>query len=78
MKELFTEFDFLLLPCSPVSTLVAGEDQSPLRPKILRCTVPVSLAGLPALILPGGVQFVGRYGEDAELVTFAAILSTAE
>jgi len=79
--ELFERFDFLLLPCAPVSRLVAGEDQSSTRARILRYTAPISLAGLPTVTLPGelvggyfgtGMQLVAAKGRDAELLAFAA------
>jgi aspartyl-tRNA(Asn)/glutamyl-tRNA(Gln) amidotransferase subunit A len=75
--RLFDSFDFLILPCAPVSALFAGADHSAVRPKILRFTAPASLAGTPvvAIPLPGaGVQLIGRHGADAALVAFAASL----
>jgi len=81
MGGLFERFDFLLLPCAPVGSLVAGEDQSSTRARILRYTAPISLAGLPAVTLPGevvggylgtGMQLVAAKGKDAELLAFAA------
>jgi Asp-tRNA(Asn)/Glu-tRNA(Gln) amidotransferase A subunit family amidase len=83
MTELFDRHDFLVLPCAPVSRLVAGEDQSGARARILRYTSPISLAGLPTVTLPGeavgdhfgtGVQLVGKKGRDAELLAFAAAI----
>ncbi len=72
-SELFTRFDFLLMPAVPVPGLVAGADHSATRPRILRYTTPASLAGLPAVILPGrpGVQLLAARGRDAELLAFA-------
>ncbi len=61
--------------------MVAGEDQSGARKRILRYTSPISLAGLPTVTLPGeaigeffgtGVQLVANKGRDAELLEFAA------
>jgi len=81
MSGLFEGYDFLILPCAPVSRLVAGEDQSGARKRILRYTSPISLAGLPTVTLPGeaignyfgtGVQLVGKKMRDAELLGFAA------
>jgi aspartyl-tRNA(Asn)/glutamyl-tRNA(Gln) amidotransferase subunit A len=82
--ELFQRFDFLLVPCAPVGRLVAGEDQSSTRARILRYTAPISLAGLPAVTLPGevvggyfgtGMQLVAAKGRDAELLAFAAAVA---
>ena len=77
----FGDFDFLLMPCTPVSALVAGADQSQARARILRYTSPVSLAGMPAItlppLLPGqtvGVQLCGPVGSDAALLALSAKL----
>jgi aspartyl-tRNA(Asn)/glutamyl-tRNA(Gln) amidotransferase subunit A len=87
IAQLFTRFDFLLLPCAPVSRLVAGEDQSGARARILRYTCPVSMAGLPTVTLPGellaanpgehfgtGMQLCAPRLHDAQLLAFAASL----
>lgn len=85
---LFTRFDFLLLPCAPVSRLVAGEDQSGARARILRYTCPISMAGLPTVTLPGellattpgehfgtGMQLCAPRLHDARLMAYAAALT---
>jgi len=77
MDRLFQEFDFLILPCAPLSALAVGIDHSVTRPKILRYTTPSSLAGTPTVALTapgGGVQLIAPRGEDARLLAFAAIL----
>jgi len=78
MDTLFREYDFLLLPCSPLSRLAAGADHFETRMKILRYTVPLSLAGMPVVTLPfaggAGLQMVAPRGEDAKLLAFAATL----
>src|SRR4030095_7066884 len=43
VDKLFERYDFLLLPCSPLSQLKAGMDHSETRTRILRYTVPLSL-----------------------------------
>jgi aspartyl-tRNA(Asn)/glutamyl-tRNA(Gln) amidotransferase subunit A len=84
IASLFAEFDFLALPCAPVSRLRAGEDQSAARPKILRYTAPFSLASLPVVALPGeaiggplgtGVQLAAAEGKDATLLAYAGALA---
>jgi Asp-tRNA(Asn)/Glu-tRNA(Gln) amidotransferase A subunit family amidase len=76
VDELFGQFDFLLLPCSPLSRLEAGADHSETRMKILRYTVPMSLAGTPVVTLPfaggAGMQLVAPRGADAKLLAYAA------
>lgn len=75
--RLFDLYDFLILPCTPVSSLTIGADHSDTRKKILRYTSPASLAGAPVVAIPldgAGVQLVGRHGSDAALVAFAAYL----
>jgi aspartyl-tRNA(Asn)/glutamyl-tRNA(Gln) amidotransferase subunit A len=74
--RLFEDFDFLLLPCSPLSRVAAGADHSETRMKILRYTVPMSLAGTPVVTLPcaggAGMQLVAPRGADAKLLAYAA------
>jgi Asp-tRNA(Asn)/Glu-tRNA(Gln) amidotransferase A subunit family amidase len=75
--RLFERYDFLILPCVPVSSLAVGADHSDTRRKILRYTSPASLAGTPVVAIPldgAGVQLIGRHGNDAALVAFAAYL----
>jgi aspartyl-tRNA(Asn)/glutamyl-tRNA(Gln) amidotransferase subunit A len=78
MDALLAAHDYLILPCAPVSRLVAGADHSGARGKILRYTTPVSLSGMPVVALPAhdrdgaGVQLVAARGADARLVAYAA------
>jgi aspartyl-tRNA(Asn)/glutamyl-tRNA(Gln) amidotransferase subunit A len=72
---LFDQFDFLLLPAAPVSSLENGVDHGPIRDRVLRYTTPASVAGLPCLALPnetGGCQLLAPRGGDAKLLAFAA------
>jgi aspartyl-tRNA(Asn)/glutamyl-tRNA(Gln) amidotransferase subunit A len=74
---LFGSNDFVLMPATPVAKLDALADHSAARPRILRCTMPASLAGLPVVVLParaGSMQLMGRHGEDARLLVYAAHL----
>ncbi|HZD51155.1 MAG TPA: amidase family protein [Silvibacterium sp.] len=75
---LFTQADFLLMPAVPLARLIAGNDQTAARPRILRYTTPGSLAGLPAVVLPGrpGLQLLAARGDDRCLLHFAAYLGT--
>jgi Asp-tRNA(Asn)/Glu-tRNA(Gln) amidotransferase A subunit family amidase len=80
---LFDGFDYLLFPCAPISSIAAGVDHSATRPRILRYTTPISLAGLPVVVLPtlqdgapaGGIQLIGPMGSDASLLALSASLS---
>lgn len=77
VEALFLECDFLLAPATPVSELVAGEDQTSARARILRHTTPASLAGLPAVVFPDphcGVQLMAAHHDDRRLLRFAAQL----
>lgn len=80
MDALLTAHDYLILPCAPVSRLIAGADNSDARGKILRYTTPISLAGMPVVALPAddrdgaGVQLVAVRDTDAQLVAYAAQL----
>jgi Asp-tRNA(Asn)/Glu-tRNA(Gln) amidotransferase A subunit family amidase len=79
VDRLFEQFDFLLLPCSPLSRLESGVDHSQTRMKILRYTVPMSLAGTPVITLPfaggPGMQLAAPRGADAKLLAYAAAYS---
>ncbi|WP_158794562.1 amidase [Granulicella sp. L60] len=84
MSLLFQQVDFFILPCAPVSKLHAGQDQSAARKNILRYTTPVSLAGLPAVVLSGehigaafgtGMQLAAAPMQDAYLLAFSATLA---
>ena len=78
MDRLLTEHDFLILPCAPMTDLIAGADHTETRTKILRYTIPASLAGMPAVTLSaagGGVQLIAARGHDANLLAFAASLA---
>jgi Asp-tRNA(Asn)/Glu-tRNA(Gln) amidotransferase A subunit family amidase len=83
MSALFERFDFLIAPSAPVSKLHAGHDHTESRKAILRYTTPASLAGLPAVTLPGehigaalgtGVQLLAAPMQDASLLAFATTL----
>jgi Asp-tRNA(Asn)/Glu-tRNA(Gln) amidotransferase A subunit family amidase len=76
--SLFETADFLLLPTVPMQRLIAGEDQSAQRPRILRYTTPASLSGLPAIVVPGhpGLQLLAARGNDTSLLAFASRLGT--
>jgi aspartyl-tRNA(Asn)/glutamyl-tRNA(Gln) amidotransferase subunit A len=83
MSALFESFDFLIAPCAPISKLRAGHDHTESRKAILRYTTPASLAGLPAVTLPGehigaplgtGVQLLAAPMHDASLLAFASTL----
>lgn len=79
VTPLFDGVDFLLAPACAVTALRAGEDQSATRPRLLRLTAPVSLAGLPVLtipwFLPGdvttGFQVIAPQGADTRLWALA-------
>ena len=71
---LFTEFDFLLMPATPIARLNVGVDHSSSRMRILAYTTPASLAGWPAVVLPFspcGVQLLARHNHDEQLLSFA-------
>jgi Asp-tRNA(Asn)/Glu-tRNA(Gln) amidotransferase A subunit family amidase len=78
VDALFGAFDFLILPCSPMSNLEAGKDHSQTRMKILRYTTPLSLAGTPVVTIPlpggAGIQLAAPRGHDARLLAYAAML----
>jgi aspartyl-tRNA(Asn)/glutamyl-tRNA(Gln) amidotransferase subunit A len=77
MDELFAENQLLLMPCAPVACLAAGADHSQTRSRLLRYTVPFSLAGVPAIAIPcaqGGMQLAAARDCDEQLLDLAARL----
>jgi Asp-tRNA(Asn)/Glu-tRNA(Gln) amidotransferase A subunit family amidase len=80
IDALFSSFDFLILPCSPLSRLQAGADHTQTRMRILRYTTPLSLVGVPVVTLPfpggAGIQLAGPRGEDARVLTYATRVTT--
>jgi len=76
---LFQSFDFLMMPCSPISKLEASQDHTQTRPTILRYTTPLSLAGTPVVTLPfpngAGIQLSAPRGQDPRLLAYAAALA---
>jgi aspartyl-tRNA(Asn)/glutamyl-tRNA(Gln) amidotransferase subunit A len=83
IAELFQQFDFLALPCSPVHRLFANQDHTLARKRILRYNTPISLGGLPTVALPGealgaplgtGVQLAAAPGHDTTLLAYASML----
>jgi Asp-tRNA(Asn)/Glu-tRNA(Gln) amidotransferase A subunit family amidase len=78
MQELFSSYDFLLLPVAPIAWLENGADHRPARDRVLRYTAPVSVAGLPCLALPnrvGGTQLIAPHGSDRELLRIGKLLA---
>jgi Asp-tRNA(Asn)/Glu-tRNA(Gln) amidotransferase A subunit family amidase len=79
LDTLFESFDFLIMPCSPISKLEANKDHTQTRAKILRYTTPLSLAGTPVVTLPfrngAGIQLTAPRGQDSRLLSFAAALA---
>lgn len=81
--RLFQNFDLLMLPAAPVSRLDADADHADARRIILRYTTPFSLAGLPALSLPGeligapfgtGIQLAAAPANDPMLLAWAGAI----
>jgi len=80
MDQLFTQFDFVMLPCAPMSALLAGADNSSIRTRILRYTAAGSMGGNPIVTLPGrsgGVQLMAARGDDARLLAWTAQVEPA-
>jgi Asp-tRNA(Asn)/Glu-tRNA(Gln) amidotransferase A subunit family amidase len=77
MDELFATHELILLPCAPVTRLVAGADHSQTRSRLLRYTAPFSLAGVPTIAIPcalGGMQLAAARDLDEPLLALAAQL----
>jgi aspartyl-tRNA(Asn)/glutamyl-tRNA(Gln) amidotransferase subunit A len=77
MDEFLAAHELVLLPAIPVRRLAAGADHSKTRSRLLRYTVPFSLGGNPAVVIPctaGGMQLVAARNRDEDLVQLAAQL----
>jgi aspartyl-tRNA(Asn)/glutamyl-tRNA(Gln) amidotransferase subunit A len=81
--NIFEECDYLLTPTSPTTAFKLGENTSdPISMYLADAmTVPPSLAGLPALSIPVGLdssglpigaQLIGNYRSDEQLLALAA------
>jgi amidase/aspartyl-tRNA(Asn)/glutamyl-tRNA(Gln) amidotransferase subunit A len=51
-RDFFRAYDFLVLPATPCGALTKAECTAANRLRLLALTAPVSLAGLPALVVP--------------------------
>ena len=87
-KKLFTEYDALLMPTAPTPAFKLGENTNdPIKMYLADImTVPASLAGLPAISVPAGtgdeglpigVQLIGDYQSDDNLLKLAAEVEAA-
>jgi aspartyl-tRNA(Asn)/glutamyl-tRNA(Gln) amidotransferase subunit A len=75
MATLLRQYDIVVLPAAPVGVLASGADHSTTRQRLLRYTVPASLAGIPVVTVPmpvGGMQLLAAWGKDSELLGISA------
>ncbi len=87
-KQLFAEYDTLLMPVAPTPAFKLGENTNdPIKMYLADImTVPASLAGLPAISVPAGsndeglpigVQLIGDYQSDSNLLKLASEVEAA-
>ena len=77
MDDLFDQHELVLLPAAPVAKLAAGAGHSQTRKRLLRYTVPISLAGAPAVTIrcpAGGMQLAAARNQDESLLQLVALL----
>jgi aspartyl-tRNA(Asn)/glutamyl-tRNA(Gln) amidotransferase subunit A len=74
--RLFSEVDVLLTPAVPLAPpRIEDERTDPaLRDAVLAYTAPQDIVGLPACVLPNGMQLTGPPGAEALLLSVAASL----
>jgi aspartyl-tRNA(Asn)/glutamyl-tRNA(Gln) amidotransferase subunit A len=80
IDELLAMHHLLLMPAVPVARLAAGADHSQTRIRLLRYTIPFSLAGVPVVTIPcahGGMQLAAARGNDEALLQLAAQLGAS-
>ncbi len=86
-KKALNNFDLLISPTMPDIAFKIGEIQDPIT--MYRAdvnTVPVNLAGLPALSmpigkvnsLPAGMQIIGNYFDESKILSFAKMVELLE
>jgi aspartyl-tRNA(Asn)/glutamyl-tRNA(Gln) amidotransferase subunit A len=84
-QDAFEKVDLLLTPTAPTEAFKLGEKQTDPVAMYLNdvLTVPASLAGLPALSLPGGIaanglplgiQLIGNYWDEEGVLAAAGVL----
>ena len=75
--RLFEHADVLLTPAVPIAPPRIEDERATgaLREAVVPYTVPQDLAGLPACVLPNGMQLTGPPGAEALLLSVAAALS---
>ena len=67
-KKAFSEVDIILGPTTPTSPFRLGEKFDPLSMYLSDIyTIPVNLAGIPALTLPSGIQLMASHFEEKKL-----------
>ena len=67
-KKAFSEVDIILGPTTPTSPFRFGEKFDPLSMYLSDIyTIPVNLAGIPALTLPSGIQLMASHFEEKKL-----------
>ena len=87
-KQLFAEYDALLMPVAPTPAFKLGENTNdPIKMYLADImTVPASLAGLPAISVPAGtsdeglpigVQLIGDRQSDSNLLKLASEVEAA-
>ena len=88
-NKLFEQYDFLLMPTAPTPAFGIGENtDDPVKMYLADVmTVPPSLAGLPAISVPAGVnsaglpigvQLVGAMKSDANLIALAGLMEARD
>jgi aspartyl-tRNA(Asn)/glutamyl-tRNA(Gln) amidotransferase subunit A len=75
--RLFEQADVLLTPAVPLEPPRIDDERAhpALRDAVLAYTAPQDLLGLPAVVLPNGMQLTGPPGAEALLVSVAASLA---
>jgi aspartyl-tRNA(Asn)/glutamyl-tRNA(Gln) amidotransferase subunit A len=80
LTQLFNAYDFLICPTTPTPAFNLNEIQDPIKMYFADLlTLPASISGIPAISVPAknnidlpfGVQVMGNYYKDYELINFA-------
>lgn len=78
-EKVFKEVDILLTPTVPTPPFKFGEKKDPLSMYLSDIfTIPVNLAGVPALSLPPYVQLIAPHFEERRLFELGKVIETIE
>ncbi len=85
LSDTFTRFDYLVIPTLRIYPPRIDEDDDKVRAVLTANTIPINLAGLPAVALPvpgnnqfpASLQIIGPTGSEESLLAIASVIEKA-